>query len=245
VLSLSRSAPPAAVDADDRGSSLIEMVVAMALFSTLLVSTLTMIFSTTTSSQNTGWRASTEPILRDALDAALSEVRSAAPQPVCAMPAGATDITQCRRIDQNLNGPAVVSATPTSLCFYTNRPSPGGAATAVRQPLWETCLTTTTGILSAVHYAPVALSGALTLLNSTYSATPTDTARLADTPATFAFEYRDGAQAVIPAANLTARIAEIESVTITATATKTAPTGNLTDSASLSTTLRPRLYGGS
>jgi len=65
------------------------------------------------------------------------------------------------------------------------------------------------------------------------------------TLATFAFEFRDATQAIIPAANLTARIAEIVSVTITATATKTSPTGTLTDSASLSTTLRPRLYGGS
>ena len=222
------------------------MVVAMALFSTLLVTTLTMIFSTTTSSQNTGWRANTEPILRDALDAALSEVRSAAPPPVCAMPAGNKDINTCRRIDQNLAGPAVASATPTTLCVYTNRPAPGGAATAVRQPLWKTCLTTTTGILSAAHYAPAGtLSGTATLLDSSYSGTPTDTARLADTPATFAFEFRDATQAIIPAANLTARIAEIVSVTITATATKTSPTGTLTDSASLSTTLRPRLYGGS
>jgi Prokaryotic N-terminal methylation motif len=232
------------VSPDDRGSSLIEMVVAMALFSMLLVTSLTMVFSTTSSSQNTGWRASTEPILRDALDAALGELRSAAPKPICAMPPGTTSMTGCRRIDQNVNGASVTSATAASLCFTTNRPAPGGAATAVRQPLWKTCLTTTSGILSAEHYAPTGTPVA-TLLDSSYGGSPSDTARLADTPATFAFEYRDVYGAVMPIASLPSRLAEITSVAITATATRTSPTGTQTDSATVTASLRPHQYGGS
>jgi Tfp pilus assembly protein PilW len=231
---------------DDRGSSLIELVVAMSLFSLLLVTSLTMIFSTTSSSQNTGWRASTEPILRDALDAALGEVRSAAPLPVCAMPIGEKDVNACRRVDQNLSGAAVDSASATSLCVYTNKPSPGGAATVVRQPLWKTCLTTTSGILSAAHYAPTGtVTSTPTLIDSSYSGTATDTARLADTPAVFSFEYRDITQTVIATSTLSTHLADIASVTITATATRTSPTGTQTDSVSVSTSLRPRLYGGS
>jgi hypothetical protein len=231
---------------DDRGSSLIELVVAMALFSTLLVTSLTMVFSTTSSSQNTGWRAATEPVLRDALDAALGEIRSAAPMPVCAMPPGSLDINNCRRVDQNLNGAAVTSASATSLCFTTNRPAPGGAATAVRLPLWKTCLTTTSGILSAAHYAPAGTVGpSPSLIDSSYGGTATDTARLADTPATFAFEFRDAAGTVIPAANLATSLAQITTVKITATATRTSPTGTQTDSVSATASLRSHQYGGS
>jgi len=233
--------------AQDGGFTLVELVVALAIFGILLTATVPMVLTAAKSSQITAWRASAAPVLRDGIDAALADVRSAAPQPMCASPYGSKVLSNCRRVDPNLGGTAIASASGSSLCVYTGRPSPVALSTAVQGPLWETCITTVGGILGEDRYAPQGsiVSSSPTVIDTVYGPTPAGSTRLSDLRASFSFEYRDGRGQVIPLAQLSgARLADVVTVVLTAVATKTGSGAGQTETVSATTSLRSRLYGG-
>ena len=230
----------------DAGFTLVELVVALAIFGILLTATVPMVLTAAKSSQITAWRASIAPVLRDGIDAALGDVRSAAPPQICASPYGSKSLSSCRRIDPNLAGSAIASASGSTLCVFTGRPSPIGVSTAVNAPLWKTCITTAGGILGEDRYAPVgSITSTPTIIDATYGATPAGAARLSDLQAVFTFEYRDGRGQVIPLAELSgARLADVVTVVLTAVATKIGSGAGQTETVSATTSMRARLYGG-
>ena len=229
---------------DDRGVALLELVVAMSIFGMLLTASVPMMLSTARASQITAWRASTGPVLRDAIDAGMGELRSAAPLPFCASPLGSRDVSTCRRIDPNQTGSALASATATNVCVYSNRPSPAFVTGTLRAPLWKTCLTSNAGILNADHYAPIGtITASPTIVDTAYAATATDTARLSNAGAVFTFDYRDATNTSIPPAQLSTRLSEVVVIVITATATKTGAGSGETEVVSGSLSLRDLEYG--
>jgi prepilin-type N-terminal cleavage/methylation domain-containing protein len=232
----------------DGGFTLVELVVALAIFGILLTATVPMVLTAAKSSQITAWRASVAPVLRDGIDAALGDVRSAAPQQLCASPYGSKVLANCRRVDPNLGGTAIASASGSSLCVFTERPSPVASSTGVSGPLWKTCLTTAGGILGEDRYAPLGsiISSSPTVIDTVYGPTPAGATRLSDLKAAFSFEYRDGRGQVIPLAQLSgARLADVVTVVLTAVATKTGSGTGQTETVSATTSLRSRSYGGS
>lgn len=231
--------------ADDRGFTLIEMALSMTIFSILFLGSVTMVLSNLTSSQVTGWRATTAPTLRIGLDAALAEVRSAIPPATCARPIGAVVLSSCQRVDQNLDGAAVYSASATGMCVYSSRQAPADP-TALRQPLWGVCLDGTTQQLLVRHFQPIG-----TITNTTYSASPIagDPTPLIDLGAngSFAFAYRDSANTVINPASLStaAQFATVASVVVTSRSQFTDRTGVHNESVSVTVAMHGREYGGS
>jgi prepilin-type N-terminal cleavage/methylation domain-containing protein len=240
-----RSRSTDTADPAEGGFALVELIVALAIFSMLLTATVPMVLSTARASQITAWRATTGPILRDAIDAAIGEVRSASPLPYCASPLGSKTLSTCRRVDPNVRGSALASATTSGLCVYSDRPAPAVTTGALRQPLWKTCVSATGGVLSADHYAPVGtiVASAPTLIDTTYAASATDTSRLSDTKAVFTFDYRDATNTVITPTQLSSQLANVAVIVITATATKTGSGNGETETVSSTLSLRDVEYG--
>ena len=158
------------------GFTLLELTVAISMLLVISAMGMGVVLAARNTAATVIWRSETNTTIRDIIDGTFADLSTARPLPTCVRPGPNTPLGSCEKTSETIVASApgqvpgvLVSATPTTVCYLSQRKAPVVTATAsVTPPFWKVCLGVTGTQLVLGAYKPIG-----TYTNITFASAPT------------------------------------------------------------------------